>query len=90
MTPLDRLVRRLIAQAGPLPVSRFVSLALQHPEHGYYRRSAAIGRGGDFITAPEISQVFGELVGLWLAGVWEQAGRPDPCVLCEAARDGAC
>lgn len=84
MTPLDRLVRRLIAQAGPLPVSRFVSLALQHPEHGYYRRSAAIGRGGDFITAPEISQVFGELVGLWLAGVWEQAGRPDPCVLCEA------
>ena len=84
MTPLDRLVRCLIAQAGPLPVSRFVSLALQHPEHGYYRRSAAIGRGGDFITAPEISQVFGELVGVWLAGVWEQAGRPDPCVLCEA------
>ena len=84
MTPLDRLVRRLVAQAGPLPVSRFMALALQHPEHGYYRRSAAIGRRGDFITAPEISQVFGELVGLWLAGVWERAGRPDPCVLCEA------
>ena len=84
MTPLDRLVRRLIAQAGPLPVSRFMALALQHPEHGYYRRAVAIGRSGDFITAPEISQVFGELVGLWLAGAWDRAGRPDPCILCEA------
>ena len=84
MTPLDRLVRRLIARAGPLPVSRFMALALQHPEHGYYRQAAAIGRGGDFVTAPEISQVFGELVGLWLAGAWLDAGRPDPCLLCEA------
>ena len=84
MTPLDRLVRRVIAQSGPMPVSRFMALAMQHPEHGYYRRAAAIGRSGDFITAPEISQVFGELVGLWLAEAWEQAGRPDPCILCEA------
>lgn len=84
MTPLDRLVRRMVAQTGPMPVSRFMVLALQHPEHGYYRRAIAIGRGGDFITAPEISQAFGELVGLWLAGAWERAGRPDPCILCEA------
>jgi len=84
VTPLDRLVRRLIAQAGPLPVSRFMALALQHPEHGFYRRATAIGRHGDFITAPEISQVFGELVGLWLAEAWDRTGRPDPCVLCEA------
>ncbi len=84
MTPLDRLVRRMIAQTGPVPVSRFMALALQHPEHGYYRSAAAIGRSGDFITAPEVSQVFGELVGLWLAGAWDRAGRPDPCILCEA------
>lgn len=84
MTPLDRLVRRMIAQSGPMPVFRFMALALQHPEHGYYRRAAAIGRGGDFITAPEISQVFGELAGLWLAEAWDRAGRPDPCILCEA------
>ena len=84
MTPLDRLVRRMIAQSGPIPVFRFMALALQHPEYGYYRQAAAIGRGGDFITAPEISQVFGELVGLWLAEAWERAGRPDPCFLCEA------
>ena len=49
---------------------------LQDPEHGYYRRQPAIGRGGDFITAPEISQVFGELVGLWCAVVWQQMGSP--------------
>ncbi|MDE0702990.1 MAG: SAM-dependent methyltransferase [Rhodospirillaceae bacterium] len=84
MTPLDRTVRRMIAQTGPMPVSRFMALALQHPEHGYYRSAAAIGRSGDFITAPEISQVFGELVGLWLAEAWDRAGRPDPCILCEA------
>ena len=84
MTPLDRLVRRMIAQTGPVPVSWFMALALQHPEHGYYRSAAAIGRSGDFITAPEVSQVFGELVGLWLAGAWDRAGRPDPCILCEA------
>ena len=84
MTPLDRLVRRMIAQTGPMPVSRFMALALQHPEHGYYRSAAAVGRSGDFITAPEISQVFGELVGLWLADAWDGAGRPDPCILCEA------
>ncbi len=84
MTPLDRLVRHLIARDGPLPVSRFMALALQHPEHGYYRRAVAIGRRGDFITAPEISQVFGELAGLWLAEAWDRAGKPDPCILCEA------
>ncbi len=84
MTPLDLIVRRTIAQTGPMPVSRFMALALQHPEHGYYRSAAAVGRRGDFITAPEISQVFGELAGLWLAGAWDRAGRPDPCILCEA------
>ena len=49
---------------------------LQDPEHGYYRRQAAIGRAGDFVTAPEISQVFGELIGLWCAVVWQQMGSP--------------
>ena len=84
MTPLDRLARHLIARDGPLPVSRFMTLALHHPEYGYYRQATAIGRRGDFITAPEISQVFGELAGLWLAEAWNRAGRPDPCILCEA------
>ena len=73
MTPLDRLVRQFIARDGPLPVFRFMALALHHPEHGYYRQAAAIGQRGDFVTAPEISQVFGELAGLWLAEAWNRA-----------------
>ncbi len=67
LTPLDRLVRSRIATDGPMSVHDYMALALGHPEHGYYRRREAIGRTGDFITAPEISQVFGELIGLWSA-----------------------
>jgi NADH dehydrogenase [ubiquinone] 1 alpha subcomplex assembly factor 7 len=53
-----------------------MALALGHPEHGYYRKQDPLGRSGDFITAPEISQVFGELIGLWAAIAWQQAGSP--------------
>ena len=84
MTPLDGLIRRIIAQDGPMPVSQFMALALQHPEHGYYRQAMPIGQAGDFTTAPEISQVFGELIGLWVASVWDQGGQPSPSLFCEA------
>jgi len=67
-----------------MPVSKFMALALQHPDHGYYRQASPIGRDGDFITSPEISQVFGELIGLWLATAWDAAGRPQDSLLCEA------
>src|SRR3546814_13662270 len=49
---------------------------LLHPEHGYYRTREAIGLGGDFTTAPEISQMFGELLGLWAADIWQKIGAP--------------
>ncbi len=75
-TPLALNIRALIAERGPIPVKRFMQLCLTHPEHGYYRHRLAIGRDGDFITAPEISQVFGELIGLWAAVVWQQMGAP--------------
>ena len=57
--------------------------ALGHPEWGYYATRDPLGRAGDFITAPEISQVFGELIGAWCAGVWVATGRPDPVDLIE-------
>ncbi|MBN8982552.1 MAG: SAM-dependent methyltransferase [Rhizobiales bacterium] len=59
-----------------MPVSRYMELCLTHPEHGYYLKQNPLGRDGDFITAPEVSQMFGELVGLWAASVWAAMGSP--------------
>lgn len=77
-TPLAAEIRELIAAEGPIPVSRFMALCLGHPRHGYYMTRDPFGAGGDFTTAPEISQVFGELVGIWAASMWESCGRPSP------------
>ncbi len=76
MTPLELEIRRIVAAEGPMPVSRFMALCLGHPLHGYYVTRDPFGASGDFITAPEISQMFGELIGLWAAAVWEQMGAP--------------
>ena len=78
----DILVRR-IAATGPITVADFMSECLLHPEHGYYSTNDPLGAAGDFTTAPEISQMFGELIGLSLAQSWIDQGRPDPFVLAE-------
>ncbi|MEO0959530.1 MAG: SAM-dependent methyltransferase, partial [Pseudomonadota bacterium] len=65
-TPLEAIIRAEIAARGPISVAEFMGLALGHPEHGYYTTRDPLGRGGDFTTAPEISQMFGEIIGLWL------------------------
>jgi NADH dehydrogenase [ubiquinone] 1 alpha subcomplex assembly factor 7 len=77
-----KIVRRIRAE-GPLPLAAYMAMALYDPEFGYYTTRPAIGAGGDFITAPEISQIFGELIAVWCALTWEQMGRPDPVVLAE-------
>ena len=77
MTPLERLIRREIAMDGPMNVARYIELCLAHPEHGYYVTRDPLGAAGDFITAPEISQMFGEMIGAWVATVWDGMGRPD-------------
>ncbi len=66
-----------------MPVSRYMSLCLTHPEYGYYVTRDPLGRQGDFITAPEVSQMFGELVGLWSAAVWNAMGSPTKVQLVE-------
>jgi len=76
-SPLESEIRRLIEVAGPLPVAEFMRLCLTHPQHGYYVTRGSIGAKGDFITAPEISQMFGELIGLWMVGAWRQMGMPE-------------
>jgi NADH dehydrogenase [ubiquinone] 1 alpha subcomplex assembly factor 7 len=75
-TPLAAEIARLIRLDGPLSVERYMALCLGHPQHGYYITRDPLGRTGDFTTAPEISQMFGELLGLWAAGVWDAMGRP--------------
>jgi NADH dehydrogenase [ubiquinone] 1 alpha subcomplex assembly factor 7 len=80
---LGRKIARRIRTEGPLSVAAYMAMALHDPEGGYYARYDPIGAQGDFITAPEISQVFGELIGLWCAVVWGHLGRPDPVILAE-------
>jgi NADH dehydrogenase [ubiquinone] 1 alpha subcomplex assembly factor 7 len=80
---LSARLRRLIAAEGPLGLERFMDEALSHPEFGYYKKSDPLGAAGDFITAPEISQMFGELVGLWCGLVWQSMGSPSPVYLVE-------
>jgi SAM-dependent MidA family methyltransferase len=82
-TPLDAEIRARIAQTGPMPVAEFMAMCLYDPQHGYYGHRSPFGAAGDFVTAPEISQMFGELVGLWAAEAWQSLGKPDPVALIE-------
>lgn len=72
-----------IAEAGPMSVADYMAACLMHPEFGYYATRDPFGAGGDFITAPEISQMFGEVLGLCLAQVWLDQGRPARFLLTE-------
>ena len=76
--PLDKIIRDRIREEGPMPVSTYMGLCLMHPEHGYYQSAEPFGERGDFLTAPEISQTFGEIIGLWLMQTWDDMGRPTP------------
>ncbi len=67
---------RRIALDGPLTVAEFMTACLHDPRHGYYATRPRLGPQGDFITAPMVSQMFGELVGAWMAEVWRQMGAP--------------
>lgn len=79
MTPLEQDLRRRIAADGPLPVEAVMAEALA----AYYHSRDPLGQAGDFTTAPEISQMFGEMLGLWAAVCWQQIGCPAPVILAE-------
>jgi len=72
-----------IATEGPMSVARYMTACLHDPDFGYYATRPALGEGGDFVTAPLISQMFGELIGVWAVSAWESAGRPAPFRLVE-------
>ena len=83
MNALEREIRALIETQGPISVSRYMALCLAHPEYGYYTSRDPFGVEGDFTTAPEISQMFGELIGIWCAEVWRLMGSPSRIALAE-------
>ncbi len=77
-----KIARRIRAE-GPMSLAAYMAIALHDPEFGYYATRRPLGGAGDFVTAPEISQLFGELIGLWCALVWEEIGRPNPVIVVE-------
>jgi NADH dehydrogenase [ubiquinone] 1 alpha subcomplex assembly factor 7 len=83
VSALHEALRQVIAAEGPISVERYMSLCLTHPAHGYYMTRDPFGAAGDFTTAPEISQMFGELIGLWAAELWRLMGAPSPVRLIE-------
>lgn len=80
---LRALLCARIAQNGPMSLADYMAECLLHPEHGYYTTRPPFGSQGDFITAPEVSQMFGELLGLCLAQSWLDQGAPTPFTLAD-------
>ncbi len=81
MSQLKQRIAAMIRASGPMPVSAYMETCLHDPAEGYY--ATRPGLGEDFITAPEISQVFGELLGLWAAHEWQAMGSPEAFGLIE-------
>jgi NADH dehydrogenase [ubiquinone] 1 alpha subcomplex assembly factor 7 len=82
-TPLLARLKDRIAREGPISVADYLQACLADARRGYYRTRQPIGAKGDFVTAPEISQIFGELLGLWAVAVWQSMGEPRPVVVAE-------
>src|SRR5438270_4613779 len=82
----DRIAARIarrIRREGPMSIAAYMAVALHDPDSGYYASRDPLGAAGDFVTAPEISQIFGELIGACLIDFWHRIGRPDPVILAE-------
>lgn len=83
MTPCENYLHTLLKTAEWLSIAELMKIALQDPKYGYYSQQEAIGIQNDFITAPEVSQLLGESLGLWILSTWEKLGCPSPFVLLE-------
>lgn len=77
MTELNALLKNMITEKGHITIADFMNLALAHPVHGYYMKQDPFGAAGDFITAPEISQIFGEALAIWCVHEWQRLIRSD-------------
>lgn len=83
MTPLAARLAGRMREAGPIPLAEFMAAALGDPDHGYYATRDPLGRGGDFITAPEVSQMMGEMIAAWCVFLFEAMGAPSRLALVE-------
>jgi NADH dehydrogenase [ubiquinone] 1 alpha subcomplex assembly factor 7 len=83
MNELLKKLKKRIANNGPLSLAEYMSISLVEPEYGYYMSGDPLGKKGDFVTAPEVSQIFGELIGLWCAIVWHKMGSPNKIKIIE-------
>ncbi|WP_375649431.1 class I SAM-dependent methyltransferase [Bartonella sp. AA78NXGY] len=83
MANLKEKIKEIIALNGPITVSQYMTLAITDPQFGYYHTQTPFGHAGDFITAPEISQLFGEMIGIWTLASWKAQGCPHPFILAE-------
>lgn len=81
--PIEDILKADIQENGPMSLARFLEIVLSHPQYGYYMNRDPFGGGGDFVTAPEVSQLFGEIIGAWAADVWMKMGQPERLILCE-------
>ena len=83
MSQLTNIIKNAIKETGPLTIKKYMETCLYHKQYGYYMTKNPIGKDGDFITAPEISAVFGELIGVWLVNTWRAMGEPSQFNLVE-------
>lgn len=82
-TELEKVIRKIISLNGPMSIEAYWNLCLFHPEHGYYITRDPFGQAGDFTTAPEISQLFGEMIGIWIVEQWVKLGQPKAIYIVE-------
>lgn len=82
-TPLEKEIKTKMLVNGPYTMARYMAECLTHPIYGFYNKKNAIGREGHFVTSPELTPVFGELIGLWCYMQWEKLGKPSEVCLAE-------
>ena len=83
ISALNEIIRQKITAEGPVSIADYMDICLMHPQHGYYMTRDPFGAAGDFTTAPEMTQAFGELIGLWAVETWKAIGSPERFTLCE-------
>ncbi|KAM9998307.1 hypothetical protein ACTFIY_007976 [Dictyostelium cf. discoideum] len=76
ITDFEKYLQDITKVRGPMSIDTFIKEVLTNPKYGYYMNKDVFGKGGDFITAPEVSQLFGEMIGIWCVATWEAMGKP--------------